>query len=151
MLNETSVIKISFPYCITHKNNISNIILKTGRNAFIAGERWWTCFEEFASTNRWSSCWFKSLSYWWILLILNWFHYLWWDLIIQIFVKFCKIARNSLNVMNCQGTRDWNWILPIDNCYFGLVYATLVANFSFAYSAKCLASLSITLDSLTSL
>ena len=29
MLNDINVIKISFPYCITHKNNISNIIFKT--------------------------------------------------------------------------------------------------------------------------
>ena len=121
MLNDTKVIKISFPYCIMHKNDISNIIAKTGSNAFIVGQRRWTCFREFVSVIWWSSCWFKALSYWWIHLMLNWFHYLWWDLIIQIFVKFYKIARNSINMMNYQGTRDKNWILHIDSYYFSLV------------------------------
>ena len=111
--------EMSFSFDWDH--NICNIISKTGSNGFIVEQRRWTCFREFCSANRWSSSWFKALSCWWILLILNWFHYLWWDLIIWIFGKFYTIARNSLNMMNCQGTRDQNWILDIDNGNFGVV------------------------------
>ena len=164
MLSDTKVMRISFPYSITHKNNISNIISKTGSNAFIIGQRQWTCFREFASANRWSSCWFIALSidkfsWYWIDFNITaqkmkffikdffskadqirsflriWSNLLkkslmenlifcavfWWALITRIFVKFYKIARNLLDMMNCQGNRDWNWILHIDNCYFSLV------------------------------
>ena len=147
MLNDTKIIKGFFPYSITHKNNISNIISKTGSNAFIVGQRQWTCLKKFARANILSSCWFKALSYWLILLILNWFHYLW------------KLIQHD-ELSGYQGLElnppHWQllfWLcISLTTVILALYkYAALIVNFLFAYSAKCLSYLSITLDAQTSL
>ena len=91
-------------------------ILKSQYPTFVT----WGCRERWrgGGFKQWSSCWLKALSYRWILLILNRFHYLWWDLIIWIFVKVCKIVRNSQHD-ELSGYQELELNPPY--CYFGLV------------------------------